>query len=339
MITRISNSLANLVASYTDLHTTSYLSQTCRFFNRSVRDNLSKRLFSQLLHHVVNGEQEEDKEDNIIGARKIIAFHPHFLLCRGTVKDRSGRTLIDFTPFELAYAGDDVEMCQMMLPYLDQLPQGREQVLARINIKFPEVEEEVYDFNPIIAAITSDDHEKQELAFAKFRKDVTKKVIKTGKIFNFALIVDAFEILETYKDVWRFHQIMLFLEYVIGYLQRLMSISYMHIHCQGLHKFVIDKNALERILYIPGCCQRGEIIKRYPFDLERDRGLGFGVFLGDPFPPPGGWSPLGGGVDEGLCGLVNKLYEMREEGMNEIKRQLKKLRQLKKPKIKCCVML
>ena len=231
-----------------DLKTQASLAQTCRRFRSFFQPTLTHAL---LLSYIVHGEQEK--------AKKMIELNPRLLMMHGSAKDYSGNTIKDVTPFELAFGADDIEMCQMMMPYLDSLPGGRRGVLKQIQLRFPKSEEEFYDFSPLNAAITNNN---AEAALKKFREDFKPRVIKKGKHFNPKLLlaaIDQYSLGDSYS-FWRL---------VIGYLQRMLPACYAQAFCQCLDKIASDNQPLKRSLKLDD----GHSF--FPIDLSSHSGLGF----------------------------------------------------------------
>ncbi len=166
-------------------------------------------------------------------AEKILKVHPEWLFEKNTVTDLSGRTIVNVTPFQLAFGGHDVEMCQMMLPFTKD---KESEILGQIHERFRpfSVEEKSYDFSKLIEAVTSKDEEKIENAFHHFKEDFKPRKIEKGWHFNVQNLCVAAKIASTRNKPWSPDQYDLFLAKCVGYLQYQLPVSYAQAYCNGL---------------------------------------------------------------------------------------------------------
>jgi len=248
-----------------DLKTQVVLTQTCQRLRPFFQPALTEPRVKQLLQHIAYGQEDE--------AKKIIASNPNLLMMRGTVKDYSGNTIEEVTPLELAYGAEDIDMCQMLLPFLDRLPGGREEALKQMQARFPESKEEEkpYDFKPLVADIRANNN--VEAAFEKFREDFKPRVIKKGKHCNVQALLDAMKVYDDNyddnDDLWSAEQCSLLWCQVIGYLQRMLPACYAQAFCQGLYNVTDDKQPLKRSLRMV------DGFSFYPADPTSRVGIGF----------------------------------------------------------------
>jgi len=174
-------------------------------------------------------------------AEKLLIAHPEWLWERATIVDLSQRTIVDATPFQLAYGGQDVEMCQMMLPFA----KGREgDILEQIHERFPSLteEEKPYDFSHIIDAIASNNNDQIDRAFEKFKEDFRPRKIEKGWHFNVKNLVLAAQLQCENLEIWSTDQRSLFLKKCVGYLQYQLPASYAQAYCHGLLNLIQHKN-------------------------------------------------------------------------------------------------
>ena len=177
----------------------------------------------------------------------------------GTVTTFSGDTLEDVTAIQLAYLLEDDELYHTMMPYLGDLPQGRERAHQQLAKKIAEVEEQElrfkqYDFNDLITAISEDHSLKNkhtasaetEEALTKFKENFKPGIVKKGRPFNMHHLKDAYAVYCENFDRWNRWQLLWFLQYVIGYLQSRVPSCYAQAFSQGLKKIIDEKQFLKR---------------------------------------------------------------------------------------------
>ncbi len=169
-------------------------------------EEMSKRL----LLHVLRGEQQK--------AEQLIKKHPGLLNIRTSATDYSDRVIFA-TPYQAALGAKDTLMCKMMLPYF----QDPEEIARQYKEQFPNgiegEHEQAYDFEPIIAAIEKNENVDEVLE--QFRRDMTsKRVIEHGFHFNTNHLYDAQAALEKHYARLGEEGGKLFLQKVIGFIQR-----------------------------------------------------------------------------------------------------------------------
>ncbi len=211
---------------------------------------MSRRLFepefngqtvSQLLLHVIHGEQDE--------AEAMISANPDLLLEEGEVIDYSGRT-IKRTAFQMAVGAEDVEMAEMIAQYLDEYYPGEKE--KQYEEQFPVGEgavelwrqhQDSEALNAVVDAIGSS-HTNEDCAaafqtFGDYLESQAKNVITTGKHFNVQLLVEAFRLCSYDQNSdafrgWNNRQNNLFWCNVINPIQRFLPTCYAQAFCQRL---------------------------------------------------------------------------------------------------------
>jgi hypothetical protein len=230
----------------------------------------------ELLEHVLKGEEAK--------AKTIIAANPKLLFIEADAQDFSGRTIIG-SAFQAALGAEDVEMCEMMLPYIDELKGGQDEKRRQYQEQFPQdyqkeekekTAEDLKALHKVVNAIgESKDNAGCESALEEFQNYLKPKgVIKTGKHFNVALLVEAFKLYDEKYDAfggtWDSPKNILFWRKVIGQIQRYLPACYAQAFCQGVGSIVEDGEKLKRDLKF---CYGGGFF--YP--LDGDPGFRLGV--------------------------------------------------------------
>jgi len=266
------------------------LSGSCRLFNELT---LRTRKSSELMKRVICGEETR--------AESILESAPYLSLSRIS-KDRqttdpSGQLITGLTPFQAALCAGDVEMCQMMEPYIDQLKNGREVRQIQFREIFPQgLEESVrsqklaasaFDFRPIVNAITSATDLDVKAVLEKrdngsvlcetldiFRK-AFKQCVTDELVYNPYYLLRVFEIYDEQSDIWGGDKRHLFWRNVIGFVERFMPVCYAQAFARGIYYIVEEDVALARSLNLRF---GGESL--YPLNFDFPIGLGFDYALG-----------------------------------------------------------
>jgi hypothetical protein len=261
-----------------------HLAQTCSRFRTLFKPMVN---IKKLLQRIAYGEQE--------AAEKMIDADPRLLMMSGDVVDYSHRKIIDVTPVQLAFGGDDEVMCAMlkekMCAYSETTHQNREWgetiFSNQIRAKFPEdaeaeqkaaaefdefMEQLVAAINDPHANIDELNHEPNESPLRKlldgFRVKFAPGEVRAGKHFNVQLLLKALEIYDTNYEIWDTDQRILLWSQVVGYLERLLPVSYVQAVCQGIDN-VRKGKPLKRVLTL---CDNTSY---YPLDAEPANRLGF----------------------------------------------------------------
>jgi len=247
------------VASF-NLKTKAALAQSSKSLHQFFQASLVKDFFNTLLSHISRGEEN--------ATQKKIASNPKLLLERSTIITPCGNTIVDVTPLELAYGEDDLEMCLMLLPFFDQLPNGRQEAINQITERFPEEKESTppFDFRSLAKAITRNLHVQD--AIEEFREHFKPRVIQRGKHSNIQALLDAMEVYINNFERWSSKQCSLYWCDVVGYLQRMLPACYAQALCQGLFNVTLDNKQLIRDLNFEG-------EPFYPFNPFAREGIGF----------------------------------------------------------------
>ena len=243
------------ILSLTKLRPILNLVQTCRsvhtFFNSITNCNdeyiLDKQGIRELLEYVLKGEAFK--------AEKSIAAKRNWLFAKVTAEDYSGRTFF-CSPWQGMLGAEDLDMCNMAMPYIEKLPNGHETALIQFNEQFQKDvlnKPNTYDFTPLCKIIAQEQFIDNCLsqgtmaALADFMKNVIPThVIKTGKHFNLQILIDALHIHNNYHE-WNEKQRGLFWDRVIlCCLLLLLPACYAQAFCQGYD--VNAKNPLIRSL-------------------------------------------------------------------------------------------
>jgi hypothetical protein len=270
----------------------SHLAKTCSRFRVLFQPMVN---IKKLLQHIAYGEQE--------AAEKMIDADPRLLMMSGDVIDYSLRKIIDVTPAQLAYGGDDEVMCAMLkekiCAYSETTHQSREwgetifsnQIRAKFSedaeadqnaaAEFDELMTQlVAGINDPLANIHNElEHVPNESPLRNlldgFRVKFAPGEVRAGKHFNVQFLLKALEIYDANYRPWRGPQCSVFWSQVVGYLERLLPVSYVQAGCQGINN-VTEGEPLERILTL------SDNTSYYPLDASpRDRlGFNHGIYFG-----------------------------------------------------------
>jgi len=172
---------------------------------------------------------------------------------------------------QLAYLMDDVEMCNMMLPYINELSEDmRKKADDELTSKMAEVEKQrlefrPYDFNEIVKAITEDQqlintgqpNPATKKVLAKFKEYFKPGIIRSGKSWIKEHLQEGFLVYNQNYDPWSLNQLRWYLIKVIGHMETLAEKCFEQECSQGL-KEIVDEKKLSR---------RESTIKNYINDL------------------------------------------------------------------------
>lgn len=190
-----------------------------------------------------------------IEAEKLLQKNPLLAtLASGTVTTVSGCTYENVSAIQLAYLMYDVEMCNMMLPYIKELSEDlRKKVDDELAKKMAEVEMQraefkPYDFSEIVKAITEDGHLKNtgqpslatEKVLAKFKEYFKPGIIKEGKSWIKEHLQEGFLVYDKNWDPWEIPQLRWYLINVIGYMQTLTEKCFEQ-ECSQRLKEIVDE--------------------------------------------------------------------------------------------------
>lgn len=297
-----------------------------------------------LLRHIAYGEQAE--------AEKIIDAAPHFLRLSGSVVNYSLQNIIDVTPAQLAFGGDDEEMCAMLkdklCAYYDKLHHDRElgeaEFIRQIDEKFPDhhqaenmaLAELENILRRVVAAIDDPDanianelhHVPNESPLRKildeFREKYAPGAVKNGRHFPVEFYLTAVRFFERHMgsyNIENLEKFILFGTQIRGYLERLLPVSYAQACCQGIDGVVHGEPLQRRLAFRFGGSY-------YPLDAEPSHRLGYsdGVFV------------CSSGAELVSCGGDSQCLDMLEKLISMKRGKLDSLRKPYQERASLCVM-
>lgn len=254
----------------------------------------TNELLDKLLLHVVHGEQDE--------AEAIIQKNPQLLLDAGLVTDYSGRR-IQGTALQVALGAGDLEMCKMIVPYLDKLdPTAR---LTQYQKQFPTDEKQVADtpemqalrtITKVILDAKQDEitvsadqelslriNERCQIELALFRSVFdSNEVITKGKHFDTALLFEALELANHHFKEFggrrNSPKLILFMRQVLGYIQRYLPACYAQLVRRDITEyFTVDHEKLTRSLKFNARVDYS--FSYFPLDVDPHYRLGYECFI------------------------------------------------------------
>lgn len=136
-----------------------FLSRGAQVSAAASASRMHSEAIKPILQHVVYGEESRVKE--ALEAVKSNATLSALLSDTGIVKDYSDRTISGMTLLQAAAAAGDIEMCQMLKPYFDLIPNGQQEFANQLDelfqegIEVHEIEQQrnTFNFDSILAAI------------------------------------------------------------------------------------------------------------------------------------------------------------------------------------------
>lgn len=198
-------------------------------------------------------------------AKELLEDNPQLaVMACGTVTTSSGNTYENVTAIQLAYLMDDVDMCNMMLPYINKLPKEMiEKANDQLAKKMAEVEVQQsqfkpFDFNPLVQAITVDQvlidtfiytgrpNAETEKELVKLKEYFKAGTIKLGKSFIKEHLQEGFSIYDQNCDSWNRNQLLWFFINVIGHIETLAEKCFEQECSQGLREIVDEKKPNQR---------------------------------------------------------------------------------------------
>jgi hypothetical protein len=263
----------------------SHLTKTCARFHSLFQPVVDQAGIQKLLKHIAYGEQIE--------AEKMINASPYLLMMSGDVVDYSLRKIINVTPAQLAFGGDDEVMCAMLKEKL-----GAEEFEKQISEKFiedAEAEKQSLDefteiINQLVDAISdpqanildeinhvANDSPLRNL-LDTFRVKFAPGEVRAGKHFNVQFLLKACEIYDANYERWGLgwgQECQLFWSQVVGYLERLLPVSYVQAACDGLGDVVLGKPLRRQFKLLDNTTY-------FPLDANPAKRLGFdhGIYIG-----------------------------------------------------------
>lgn len=306
---------ADLKAMSSYVCTSKFPDKLSLLFAKALQKEKQARFISLLLH-ITRGEQKE--------AEEIIKKDPAILLNTGTVIDYSERE-IEGTPYRIALGAEDVKvskgkkeecMVEMLERYLRKLTNGEFEILKQQAEQFSKGskeaeekkhEEDLAELKKITHAIEAANSDADcKKALDEFREYLRpKNIIKSGKHFNVRMLAEAFKLYD--KNYYHFggsgcRKNNLYLQQVIGHIQRYLPACYAQVFCQGLYFIVDRRHTLKRCLILP------DGFRYYPLDSDPSFRLGYECAI------PGMIVPTLSGVGEhlGACRTLMLGYDIGE---------------------------
>jgi len=220
------------------------------FFSQNV---FLKKTAQKLLTHVVKGEEEQ--------VVAVLEKNPCLLLRTSERKDYSEGRTIKQAAFEAALSANDDIMAKKMIPFFDKIQKiAPGEALRQFKRVFPEgveahdrnLQEQAYDFKPLIEDIINGNEEKKINAISRFQEHMKRKrVVTEGAHFNPYDLINAYQAyVDNYKKFQKWHERNLFWKNVIGSIQRNIPANFAQVFCTGLYHFVCKEKAIERSLKI-----------------------------------------------------------------------------------------
>lgn len=228
----------------------------------------------------------------------ILENHPLLLFYSGTVTDYSGFTLHGVTPLDIAFGYKHLPMCEMMLPILDRIENGRERAFVQLSKNFPEsVTSRIYDFSVLVQAVRTRTNYNE--ALAKFLEDFQPGVIKIGERSNIQIFIQALNECKTINEsdigFFRANQIRrsFFWRFVVGHLELNLTPYYAESICKGV------KNILNKAAILTGNFEYDAYEVFFPIDEKLNR-------LGKDFAVIG----MKNGTEKGITTVCAYNYEI-----------------------------
>lgn len=169
--------------------------------------------------------------------------------------DGNCRELEDWSAYQAIFGTGDKDMFldkedkpteikKCLDAYLDTLPNGHAMAYEQEQEKFPhgfDYPESTYDFTLLVDTIANDQQlidtgipsDATFAVLAAFRADFKPGVVKTGYHFNMNDFIKAHAVYDQNWNPWNGNQLAFFSQYIIGFLDRLLSAPYMQRACQG----------------------------------------------------------------------------------------------------------
>ncbi len=225
----------------------------------------ANKLLDKLLLHIAHGEQDQ--------AEAILKINPELLFMSSNVEAPSGNIFMDYSPCRLACYAHDMDMLEMMKPYVYRVPHGEEQftnLLKEASEAFKN--QKTYNFAELADIINNGTDAQIKLALDNFRRQFEPKYIKNKKSFNIENFLKAYEIYINNFDTWSKEKRRLFWCQVIGYLQRSLPACYAQVidETNGLIKITLGNKRQIR-----------NALSFYPLVKNAHAGLGFDYAIYD----------------------------------------------------------
>lgn len=224
-------------------------------------------------------------------AKELLERHPELAtVARGTVETYSGHIIKNVTAIQLAYLLDDYDMGQMMLPFIEGIPNGKAKARQQLTIKMIEVKEQEsqpeYDFTSLAKAISADQPLKNKglaststmAIFDQFKADFKSGIITHGRPFRLSNLKRAYQVYEEHWEQWNDKQFLFFLRRIIGLLQAKVPPCYAQAFSQGLEKILTWHQSLKRRFKLKNLINNKDLCY-YPLDNHTQLRLGRDIFV------------------------------------------------------------
>lgn len=188
--------------------------------------------------------------------KRFLKINPHLIAdAEGSITTTSGNTYKNISAIQLIYLMDDLDLCEMTLPFIELLPESSiKKIHEQLTSKMAEVQLQreqfkLYDFNLLIQAIMNDNEylrsnvkqpAKETITeLSRFKKYFSPEVIIFGKSFIKEQILAACKLFnDTWNEPWNGYKKNWYLINVIGHLQTLVEKCFEHECSQGLYSLL-----------------------------------------------------------------------------------------------------
>lgn len=277
-------------------------------------------VIDELLKQIVMGDQNQ--------ARQILSvpMFSHLMFEPGTVTDLSENRLVGYTPFALACYSHDVEMLEMMMAFLPNIPNGYQKFLSGLEKTYEALlQQKPYDFKPLFYVLEHGDDTQKKNAFATFRASFQPREIKEEVSFNIENLINAYQICKEKFASLSDQDRLLFWRQAVGWSQRMLSAAcYTQAICNGLYYIAHEKKPLVRNLNL------SDETPFYDMTIEKDRGFGLNYAIHVTLRGARASRILSDKILEDLMDgytfkNLRKLVELKKTGLIKLIEQVKKL--------------
>jgi hypothetical protein len=266
------------------------------------------------------------------------------VLAIGIVTTVSGYTYQNVSAVELVYLMDDVEMANMMLPYIKELSEEvRKKADNQLAKKMAEVEKQralfkPYDFTEIVKAICADQTLKDtgkpspatEKALTKFKEDFKPGDIKEGKSWIKEHLQEGFRVYDQNWDPWTGNQLRWYLINIIGHMETRAEKCFEQECSQGLKEIVDEKKPARRTSTIKNYINDLPLTYRGSLDSSLLLGRDFFVeiYFGGGLGAAGGRGGMGRGGGGVSLAILQIYVEQKDQAWKNLSSSLTNYNQL-----------
>ena len=206
-------------------------------------------IVKNLLTHVARGEQDE--------AENLLKSSPGLLTCQATIHHQGRYNFVNRTPYQIALANEDDDMCLMLHTYFAKLPNGENERIRQVSEQFPDGQmikygwdskkaRELLDkaFEAIIHDELIDERDLTKMknatsraveAFHSYVTPQKKNQFTKGLIFDMSFF---FYVIQKYEYNFRrfknWDQRLFYCVRMRGYLERFLPTGYLRSYGQGI---------------------------------------------------------------------------------------------------------